>query len=253
MAHFIRLAALITLLAATVAAQNKFSVATVKPSPSRKGTGNLVTSPSTLTATNLSLDAMIEAAYGVAAYQVSGPTWLRDGHFDIIAKTDAPLAGEEEMRPMLQDLLAERFGLKIHRETRELPALVLTVAKGGPKLQPSDGDGDPPPFKKANKTNIARVAGAHLTMPQFADILSRRISRPVLDKTGLTAAYRVKLEWTPDTPNAKAERPNKTKPARDLPSIFEAIKGQLGLRLDSQKAQLEILVIDHVDRTPTAN
>ncbi|HKA02019.1 MAG TPA: TIGR03435 family protein [Candidatus Solibacter sp.] len=254
MAHVTRLAALTILLTVALAAQNKFTVASVKPSPSRKGTGNLVASPGTVTASNLSLDAMIAAAYGVAVYQVSGPTWLRDQHFDIVAKTDAPLADEDAMRTPLQDLLAERFGLKMHRETRELPALVLTVAKGGPKLQPSDGTTSATlPFKKANKTDVARIAGARLTMPQFADILARRLSRPVLDKTSLTAAYRIRLEWTPDTPIAKSGRPNKFKPAGDLPSIFEAIKDQLGLRLDSQKAQVEVLVIDHISRTPTAN
>src|SRR6516162_11314516 len=103
-AHVTKLAALTILLTVALAAQNRFTVASVKPSPSRKGAGNLVISPDKLTATNLGLDAMIAAAHGVAAYQVSGPTWLRDQHFDIVAKTDAPLADEDAMRTPLQDL-----------------------------------------------------------------------------------------------------------------------------------------------------
>jgi len=253
MASLTKLAALTAIAAATLVAQTKFTVATIKPSPGRKGTGNLVASAATVTATNLSLDAMIAAAYGIATYQVSGPAWIRDEHFDIAAKTDAPLPGDEAMRPLLQDLLADRFALKLHRETRELPALVLTVAKGGPKMQRSEAGAAEVPFKKANKTDVARIAGAHLTMPQFADILSRRLSRPVLDKTALTSAYRIRLEWSPDSPITKPGRPNKFKRSGDLPSIFEAIKDQLGLRLDSQKSQVEVLVIDHIERAPTAN
>jgi len=129
-----KLAAVGALLAACGAGQTTFTVSSVKPSQSGKSKGDLSTSPVMLTIRNLPLDLIIAAAYGIAGYQISGPGWLRDERFDIIAKTDAPVASEDEMRPLLQGLLAERFRLALHRETRELPSYVLTVAKNGPKL-----------------------------------------------------------------------------------------------------------------------
>src|SRR5215813_13337370 len=104
-----KLAAVGALLAACGTAQTTFTVSSVKPSRSGRGKGDLSTSPVMLTIRNLPLDLIIAAAYGIAGYQISGPEWLRDERFDIIAKTDAPVASEDEMRRLLQALLAERF------------------------------------------------------------------------------------------------------------------------------------------------
>jgi uncharacterized protein (TIGR03435 family) len=243
------------LLAASGRGQSSFTVSSVKPNPSGKGGGEPLFSAAhgTLTIRNLPLDTIIAAAYGIAGYQISGPQWLRQERFDIIAKTDAPTAGEDEMRPLLQGLLAERFRLTLHRETRQLPSYVLTVAKNGPKLEAAADGGADLPFKKANKTGGKNIVADRLTMPQFAEILSHRLSHPVQDRTGLSGAYRVRLEWAAEDKAPKPGKPDKAKPAPDSQSIFTALRDQMGLRLDGHKAQVEFLVIDHVDRAPIAN
>ncbi len=167
-----------------------FDVAAVKPNRSGKGGGNLAASPGMLTIRNLPLRTIIGAAYGIAEYQIAGPQWLKQERFDIVAKTDAPVTGEDKMLPLLQPLLAERFHLAMHHATKQLPAYVLTVGTNGPKFEAADAGGAGLPFKKANKSGGARIRSAHLTMPQFAEILSRRMGYPVLDMTGLAGAYR---------------------------------------------------------------
>jgi uncharacterized protein (TIGR03435 family) len=241
------------LLAASSLAQTSFTVSSVKPHSGKGGDAGFSASHGTLTIRNLPVDRIIAAAYGVAGFQISGPQWLRQERFDIVAKTDAPNVGEDEMRPLLQGLLAERFQLRLHRETRQLPAFVLTVAKNGPKLEAAADDGADLSFKKANKTSGTNIVADHLTMAQFAEILSHRLSRPVLDKTGLSGAYRVRLEWGAEDKTQKPGKPDKAKPTSDLPSIFTALSDQMGLRLDTQKSRVELLVIDHIDRTPIAN
>jgi len=251
-----KLVAVSALLTASGSGQSSFSVSTVRWNPAGKGGGEplFTVSHGTLTVRNLSLDMIVAAAYGVAGYQIYGPQWLRQERFDIVGKTDAPEAAENEIRPLLQSLLAERFRLTLHRETRQLPAYVLTVAKNGPKLEPA-AEGSQVPFKKANKTGGKNIVADRLTMPQFAEILSHRLSRPVQDKTGLSGTYRVRLEWAAqEKDNAlKPAKPARVKRTSDSPSIFTALQDQMGLRLDARKAQVELLVIDHVEKTPTAN
>ena len=121
------------------------------------------------------------------------------------------------------------------------------VAKNGPKLQPTDAGSDMP-FKKANKDKGTRIVAEHLTMPQFAEILSRRLRHPVQDATGLTGAYRVSLDWAGDDQKDKTSKPGKQTATGDLPSIFTALQEQMGLRLESRKTQVATLVIDHVDK-----
>jgi uncharacterized protein (TIGR03435 family) len=230
-----------------------FDVAVVKPNRAGKGGGNLAASPGMLTIRNLPLRTIIGAAYSIAEYQISGPRWLEQERFDIIAKTDAPLAGEDDILPLLQPLLAERFHLALHRETKELRAYVLLVGKNGPKLEAADGGAEGLPFKKANKSSGARIDSARLTMPRFAEILARRLGYPVRDMTGLAGAYRVTLVWAAEDNVVKPGKPHNAKPAQDRPSIFTALQEQMGLRLEVRKAPVEIFVIDHIDRTPTAN
>ena len=227
-----------------------FEVATIRPNRGTKGAGDLRATPGTLTIRNLPLHTVIAAAYGLLPHQVVGPAWLKDERFDIVAKTGTSAASVDEMLPMLRPVLVERFRLATHRESREMPAYVLTVAKSGAKLEEARQGGDVP-FKKANKT-AARIRAPHLTMPQFAEILARRLGHPVRDETGLTAAYRISLEWAAETTPRK---PDKIKPGKDKdrPSIFTAIQEQLGLRLEGRKAAVETLVIDHVRKTPEPN
>ncbi len=230
-----------------------FDVATVKPNRTGKGGGNFAASPGMLTIRNLPLRRIIGAAYNIAEYQISGPHWLEQERFDIVAKTDGSVTGEDEMLPLLQPLLAERFHLAMHRETKQLPAYVLTVGTNGPKFEAAEAGGTGLRFKKANKSGGARIHSTHLTMPEFAEILSRRLGHPVLDRTGLAGAYRVTLEWAAENKATKPGKTGKAEPDTDRPSIFTALHDQMGLRLQARKAPVDIFVIDHIEKTPTAN
>jgi uncharacterized protein (TIGR03435 family) len=241
------------MLAGADAPCQTFDVATVKPNDTGKSGGNLAASPGMLTIRNLSLRTIIKSAYAIAEYQISGPQWLEQERFDIVAKTDAAVTDEDEMLPLLQPLLADRFHLAMHRDTRQLPAYVLMVGTNGPKFEAADAGGTGPPFKKANKSNGARIHSEHLTMPQFAEILSRRLGYPVLDRTGLAGAYRVTLEWAAENKVTKPGKTGKAELDTDRPSIFAALHDQMGLRLQARKAPVEVFVIDHIEKIPTAN
>lgn len=256
-----RISLTLLLLAVLLAAEPaKFEVATIRASPARNASGkggtNMGATPTTLTIHNLPLRTIIAAAYRVPEYQISGPEWLPKDRFDIVAKTGEPVANNDEMLPLLQPLLAERFHLAFHHESKTLPAYFLTVTKGGPKMTPASAGAAALPVKKATKTNGSRINAPRVTMPELAEMLSRRLSYPVRDTTGLTGAYRVALDWSEDD---KAQNPAKNKPAKDKPgatdrpSIFTAVQQQLGLKLEAHKTPVELFVVDRVDRTPAAN
>jgi uncharacterized protein (TIGR03435 family) len=191
------------------------------------------------TATNISLTVLISMAYGLEGdYQFAGkPTWLDSQTYDVLAKPegDQPLS-YEEFKPLLQQLLQQRFHLAVHRETRDLPGYALVVAKGGPKLQPGSG--------ATGQIYILTngIRGQAVSLHLFSSLLSRPTGRPVADQTGIQGNYDIKLEYAPNTAADS-----------DLPSIFTALQEQLGLKLESQKVPVEMLVIDHVDRVPTEN
>ena len=187
-------------------------------------------------------------AYGMPERQIlDGPSWLASTRFDIEAtsdsETDSRLRGiasdqeREVKRRMVQALLAERYGLKLHRETRELPAYDLMLAKGGARLQPSQFNG------KSINTGRTYFNGQGLTMTLIAEELSQLAGRIVVDKTKLPDRYDLKLQWSPDDA-----------PVTDnsAPSLFTAIQEQLGLKLEPAKEAVPVLVIDHVEQ-PSAN
>ena len=247
-----KLAAAGMLLAACCAGQTTFAVASIRPSHSKGGAG-LSTLPGTLTIRNIPLKTIIATAFGVPGYRISGPAWLGKTRFDIVAKTEAPVAGDEEMWPLLQALLAERFHWTMHRETKELAGFVLTVAKNGPKLEAAGDGAADLSFKKANKAKGTSIEAARLTMPQFAEVLSRKLGRPVTDKTAVAGAYHVRLKWAPLDDASKPGKGGKAKPGRDLPSLFTVIRDQMGLRLDAGKTLGEMIVIDRIEQTPIEN
>lgn len=195
-------------------------------------------SPGNLVATNASLEECIRWAYDVKEYQISGPAWLNsdEASYDIVAKAGTA-APRKEIRLMLQTLLAERFQLKLHRETRMLPVYHLVVGKGGQKLGAAGLDADYRTFSSGGT-----LEATHTPMAVFAEVLSRETGRPVFDKTGIPGAFDFKLEYSPDS-SSNSNRP----------SIFTALQEQLGLKLESQKGPVEVLVIDHAERLPTAN
>ena len=221
-----------------------------------------------LTATGVTLHGLIREAYGVEDDQISGaPNWLNSERYDIEAKADKSVADElqklsfdqrlVEYRRMLQALLADRFQLTLHRETKELPVYALIIAKKGPKLQETHpGDNDPTGMTFGR--GLLKGEGVPIAL-LVRHLSQQRLGRPVLDKSGLTGKYDFTLQWTPEenrAPMFKGTRDGgqgpDSPPDSSGPSIFTAIQEQLGLRLESQKGPVEVLVIDHVER-PSEN
>jgi uncharacterized protein (TIGR03435 family) len=232
----------------------------------------------TLHLEGVTLKRLVIIAYHVHDFQITGgPDWIDSDRYNVDAKAEAPSVLTLEYRDLqfrrLQTLLRDRFHLMIHRETRELPVYALTVAKGGPKLQPPDciprarGETTLAPGKKPGNycgligggNGSGRIQASSATMADFANWLSSyALSRTVVDKTGITGEFQIQLTYTPDTPTAPSPdvpgpRPADPAAAADLgPDIFTAMQEQLGLKLNSSKGPVGILVIDHVER-PSEN
>jgi uncharacterized protein (TIGR03435 family) len=180
------------------------------------------------------LELLIEIAFGVPDTQISGaPSWLGSERYDVNAKAvDGVSLTYDQLKPRLQQLLVQRFKLATHRETKIFDGYALIVAKGGPKLQPTKG---------STAQGIIYPSGLRIpnaTMEGLASWLTGPTGRHVIDKIGIEGNYDIQLEYAPlgsdDT---------------FLPSIFTAVQKQLGLKLEHQKVPVEILVIDHVERT----
>jgi uncharacterized protein (TIGR03435 family) len=225
-----------------------FEVATIKPAaPNSDGHTHINYPPNDrFSATNITLLALMQWAYGVPEKQIlDGPAWLASSRFDIQAEADVgdtmksltSEQGNELKRRMVQGLLAERFQLKLHSETRTLPAYDLVLAKGGSKLQPSESGG------KSIGVGRTHFDGKGLGVTSIAEELSKITGRVVVDKTGLTGRYDFKVLWTADDAPATDGDP---------PTLFTAIQEQLGLKLEPAKEPVPVLVVDHVDQ-PTPN
>jgi uncharacterized protein (TIGR03435 family) len=302
-----------------------FEVASIKPSaPQQAGIMRVTMGTSAggrYTASGVTVKMLIQQAYDLKDYQISGgPSWISSERYDINAKAENPDVSREQMRVLLQSLLAERFNLKIHRESKELPIYALVVGKDGPKLKKSEvqpgagtdvkppdsaksGDVKGAPVKKAGNAGAppvivsgggvsggvpvwngsgasggggARVAvmrsessdkgGSMMRMSPgqlsaqaapistLVTLLAQTLGRPVMDKTGLEGAFDFTLEYTPDESQrgmgiGGVDRPDMLPPSDfSGPSIFTAIQDQLGLKLESEKGPVEILVIDRVDK-----
>jgi len=246
------LVTLLTLLVAniTTAQEPAFEVATVKvPAPVPLGTSisiNLGTFRNgSLTLTNVTLAECLQFAYGIVAReQIIGPDWItsREIRFDIVGKA-APDTDQEGARRMLQTLLLDRLRLVVHREQRPLSFLALVPVKGGPKLVVATPTSGAAP---ANTQVRGRIVGTQMPMPVLAALLSRFERQLVVDRTGLTGLYQLKLEWMPEDRAVGRDVP-------EGPSLFAALEEQLGLRLDSRREALEVLVVDRAEKAPTDN
>ncbi len=224
----------------------KFEAISIKPNKSATERSSFRINADRLSASNISARSLIETGYGVKTYQVFGaPDWLSTERFDVEAKSEQS-ATRGQMNEMLRNLLAERFMLSAHRDSKDIPVFVLTPAKTGSKLTEAVPDDHPQVMfsmagRKMQLTGMK--APVSLLTPWLTSILMST-ARPVLDKTGLAARYDFKMEWLPDDAPAGS--------ATDGPSIYTAIQEQLGLRLDAEKAPFDVLVIDHIER-PSAN
>jgi bla regulator protein blaR1 len=257
-----------------------YEVASIKPEKSGTMMFRVFNTPDGFTATTTLL-ALIRVAYGIEDNQISGaPGWVNSDRYNVEAKMDQATAdtirklGEAQIEPvrqhMLQELLAERFKLAIHRETKELPIYSLVVAKGGPKLQEAKpGDTYPNGIKGPDGrpmrpgSHMMRMGRGELTaqsivMAQMAHLLTQQTGRTVVDNTGLKGNYDFTLHWTPDQSSPMfngpggGPGPDSSTSSESGPSIFTAVQEQLGLKLESQKGPVEILVIDHVEK-PSEN
>jgi uncharacterized protein (TIGR03435 family) len=255
----------------------EYEVASIKPDTSANSMIRIMFSPNGFDGTNATLQMLVKIAYGIDDNQISGgPNWLNSDHFDINAKMDSATAdalhklsedqAKLERQNMLQALLADRFKLTFHRETKELPMYALVVAKNGPKLQEAKpGDTYPNGIKGPDgvgrpgvmRMGRGEVTGQGLPVSALARLLTQQLGRTVIDKTGLTAKYDFTLKWTPDESEAAMFRgadpgpqwsAAASSPESNGPSIFTSIQEQLGLKLESQKGPVEILVIDHAER-----
>jgi len=227
------------------AAPPGFEVASVKPDASETGVDRIKISKGDLIIQNVSLKRLVSMAYGIPdsrEYLLSGPDWLDSVRFDISAKYPQETS-DGDVLLMLQKLLGERFGLALHRETRQISGYALVIGKGGPKLHAAAKPGPFPMFRALP----GHASGASASMSDFADRLSRapfQVDRPVVDLTGLTGRFDLTLEWSPVEESAE----NGTGP-----SLFTALEEQLGLRLEPRKMPLEVLVVDRANKVPAEN
>jgi len=211
-----------------------FEVASVKPSAPGSSGGGITPGPTGMTARNVTLLFCIRIAYDVQDYQVSGPNWVSTEQFDIVAKTGNPVK-QDQLRLMLRALLAERFGLVLHREERARSVYALVVGKNGPKLAEAKGDD-----AGGTTADIGHLVFTAASMSVLARRLSQQLHEPVSDLTGLKGIYSFTLDWQQDD-------------SVPGPSLFTAVQEQLGLKLEAQKVPIEVLVVDHAERIPTAN
>ncbi len=198
------------------------------------------------------LHAIISWAYRVSDAQISGePDWVKTEAWDFQAKLERP-TDRTEMLKMFQSLLGERFGLKLHTEARTMPALVLTVDKNGPKMKENkDPDnweimmvsagGGPPP-------KPPKWAGQRSSMSYLAWWFGRLQNRPGVDKTGLPGFFDFTIEFVPDNLQDLKGPNGEPGPAFDGPTMYTAVREQLGLKLESTKAPVDVMVIDHVEK-----
>lgn len=251
--------AILLALSGGIAPAQTFQSASIHPSQNRPGArgariyaggrGSL-----TFTATNASLANLASVAYGLRPYQISCPGWMESERFDIAAR-EPPGATAAQIRLMLKNLLATRFKMALHRGTKEMPQYQLSVLPGQPLLAntappaavPGETESREPDAFQAQpgaRTSIAigngggRIATVAETMTQLAQQLEGPLGEPVIDATGLTGRYAFRLEW------AQAGAQN---------TLAEALKTQLGLKLEHKKGPIDILIVDHAEKHPTQN
>lgn len=235
-----RLACFLALSAAGLLAQSQpaFEVASVRPSAGPiPGVppmfGQQRTTADTLTARHTQLVEIMRRAYGVVDEQLAGaPAWIREQRFDIVGKSAAP-ASDAELWSMVRPLLEDRFKFKYHREPREVSGLALVVGKNGPKLTRSQGGSD----------QISAAGGVfkgqNVPISRLAGILSSVLRRPVIDATGLDGTYDFSVD----------PRPYAGQGPPDLPGmVITAIQEELGLKLESRKFELQVMVVDHIEQ-----
>ena len=238
------------LLVSAAVGQPVFEVASVRASAGGRGEGSrresIQTSPGSLNMRNVTLKSAIRWAYHVMDYQVSGPDWINFDRYDISAKA-AEAAPDKQLEVMLQALLAERFKLTLHRETKDLPCFVMVAAKGGLKFHESEiTDGEP--VINPNKTSMSvEVKGVPAT--QFVEMLSTILHAPVINNTGLSGRYDATVNFGKYLPDGSG----KEGAFDPISTILLGLQEELGLKLESKKMPLDLLIVDHAEKMPVEN
>jgi uncharacterized protein (TIGR03435 family) len=233
-----------------------FEVATIKPVESGPKSGRfiLMQGPHRFIEKDYTLKLLIAAAYNLNPRAVTGgPSWIETTHYDITALTPGEKQpSRDEQMAMLRALLADRFRLSFHRESKVFSIYVLEQAKGGSRLKPSAAAAaDQPQLISTVYPERILLPARNATMAGFASVLQRAIvDRPVVDKTGLTGRYDFDLEWAPDESQFGGEVSPSTDAA--IPPLFTALQQQLGLRLVATRGPIEAIVVDHAEG-PSAN
>jgi uncharacterized protein (TIGR03435 family) len=227
-----------------------FEVASIRPSaPGERGSG-VHTNDGSVRTNNTTLQYLIQLAYGVQEYQVAGgPGWVRSDGYDLMAtfehESEKNLTNEQKsltMRARARSLLADRFQLKLREDTRELPVYAMVVAKNDHKLKVSEQNSQ---HMNTNRNNGAgKITAGGAKLDSLADRLGDILGRPVVNETGLDGRFDFTIEWTSDESLAAGSATG--------PSIFTAIQEQLGLKLESKKGPVRMLVIERAER-PSEN
>jgi uncharacterized protein (TIGR03435 family) len=260
-ALLLTIAAVLLLLAppahAQTAASLTFDVVSIKQNHSGPGPTIIHSLPDSdqITIVNASPHFLIGEAYGIRLRDlIAGvPAWADSDAYDIEAKvapSDLPAFHKllpMQRNPMLQSILADRFHLKVHFETRTLPAYALVVSKSGPKLKQVEPGTLPSGLKDPGGINMSRneIKGTGVSMVPLRDVLQMQLGRAIVDRTGLTGRYSFTLQFTPAQASSDAQ-------PEAAPSIFTAVQEQLGLRLEPVKAPVQVLVVDHIEK-PSEN
>lgn len=244
--------ACLTLCVHAQTAAPAFEVASVHPTdPGQKldeksHAHRIHTTPGNVVMRSVGMTEAIQWAYHVESYQVSGP--VPQTPFDIVAKAAGP-ATDDEMRAMMRTLLANRFRLQAHREDKEMSGMALLVGKGGPKLASAEGRGEsvfePVPKKM-------QIHMGHMSMREFAALLSEPMRKPVVDLTGLPGEFDFTIDGSnyappPCATGQKCDEPD------EMYMVTRAVQDQLGLRLEPRKLSISMVVVDRIEKVPTEN
>jgi uncharacterized protein (TIGR03435 family) len=232
----------------------EFEVATIKPGKPDKGGRGIRPLPGgqTYVADNVPVKLIIMLMFHVTKNQISGgPNWINTDLWSIEAKAAHP-TNLDELHVMFQNLLIDRFNLKFHRESKEMPVYALVVDKSGSKLKRNDS---PEPFDFSIKgVGRGKLAGQRCSMSYLTWFLAQlpMLDRPVIDETGLPGFYDFNFEWMPEVPKVPGADDRDAVPGAEGPSLFTALREQLGLRLDAKKGPVQVMVIDNIDK-PSEN
>jgi uncharacterized protein (TIGR03435 family) len=256
----------------------EFDVASIKLSPPSTGRGMSVgcdggpgtKDPGMISCENVTLNMLVASAYNISYDQIVAPDWMAQQKFEIAAKVP-PGATKAKIEEMWQRLLADRFKMVVHRESRIVAKYDLQLAKDGPKFK--EAAEDPPPtnegqpeaprahstkldqngFPELARPGMIGVEGRislydpKMTMERLAKTCTGQLGKPVTDTTGLTGQYEIRLFWVSDS------GPTPAAPDAAGPTLVRALQDQLGLRLEAKKGPVEFLIVDHTERLPTEN